>query len=63
MSSAAERFSTSEPPLVAEGGVRAPATPVDDPYLALDDLMAVMEALCPTWPVRPTFSGAERMLL
>jgi hypothetical protein len=26
--------------------------PVDDPYRVLDDLMAVIEALCPVWPPR-----------
>jgi hypothetical protein len=25
---------------------------VDDPYRVLDDLMAVIEALCPVWPPR-----------
>lgn len=36
------------------GGGAAPRTPghVDDPYRVLDDLMAVVEALCPVWPPR-----------
>lgn len=36
------------------GGGTAPHTPVlvDDPYRVLDDLMAVVEALCPVWPPR-----------
>ena len=29
-----------------------------DPYAALDDLMCVIEALCPKWPERPTFEGS-----
>lgn len=39
--------------VLADGGA-APRTPVhvDDPYRALDDLMAVVEALCPVWPPR-----------
>jgi hypothetical protein len=27
--------------------------PEADPYAALDDLMCVVEALCPIWPQRP----------
>ena len=29
-----------------------PTCPVD-PFQALDDLMVVLEALCPRWPARP----------
>jgi hypothetical protein len=29
----------------------------------LDDLMAVVEALCPVWPRRDTFVADGRMLL
>jgi hypothetical protein len=42
----------TNPILVAEGGV---TTPVDDdrnPFEILDDLMQVVEALCPKWPER-----------
>jgi len=57
-----------EQPLVEAGGVRDPAdlerpTPVGDPYAALDDLMVVVEALCPTWPERPLLTRTQRMLL
>ena len=48
----------------AHAGV--PATPIDaarDPFVALDDLMVVVEALCPVWPDRPTFEGSTRFLL
>jgi hypothetical protein len=31
--------------------LRAPV-PSEDPYRVLDDLMAVVEALCPVWPPR-----------
>lgn len=39
------------------------AAPEGDPYRALDELMAVVEALCPRWPDRATFDGSGRMLL
>ena len=42
-------------PLAAEGGVRAPVTTARDPYETLDDLMVVVEMLCPQWPARGTF--------
>lgn len=54
---------SAEAPFAAEGGVRLPAQAVDDPYQALDDLMAVVELLCPEWPARRPFSSAGRMLL
>ena len=45
------------------GGLEWPA-PVDgDPYRALDDLMAAIEALCPTWPSRDIPTSSGRMLL
>lgn len=40
-----------EPVLVGEGGV--PYAPGhEDPFVALFELMEVVEALCPEWPVR-----------
>ena len=49
-------FSTkaSEAPLAADGGLAAAVGGTRNPYEALDDLMVVVEALCPTWPQRPT---------
>ena len=55
----------------------APATPLADagaagivvtvierePYEALDDLMNVIEALCPTWPSRRMFSVTGQFLM
>jgi hypothetical protein len=41
--------------LVAGGGIRVPAQKIRDPFEALDDLMVVVEALCPTWPWRESF--------
>lgn len=39
------------------------ASSFGDPYLALDQLMVVVEALCPVWPSRPTFADAGEMRL
>ncbi len=33
------------------------------PYAQLDDLMAVIEALCPVWPARPVNRDQSRFLL
>ena len=38
-------------------------TPAGSPFVALDDLMVVVEGLCPTWPPRPTFRTTGRMRL
>lgn len=35
----------------------------EDPYFVLDQLMVVVEALCPVWPPRPTFADAGEMRL
>jgi len=53
----------AEPPFAAEAGLGAPARQEDDPYRALDDLMATVEALCPVWPPREGFVNGGRMLL
>ena len=50
-------------PFVAEGGITVPASGQKDPFAALDDLMVVVEALCPVWPERSTFANAGKMLL
>lgn len=52
-----------EPPLAGGSGVYRSLPPQKDPYRTLDDLMAVVEALCPTWPERATFVGAGKMRL
>lgn len=52
-----------DPPLAAGGGVHVPAVPTDDPLRALDDLMAVVEAMCPVWPERVSFVDGGKMLL
>jgi hypothetical protein len=60
MNSSATR---ADPPFVADGGVDVPIRRDEDPYRSLDDLMAVVEALCPVWPRRETMAPARRMLL
>jgi hypothetical protein len=39
-------------PIAADGGATITVTDPRDPFEALDDLMVVVEALCPTWPAR-----------
>lgn len=60
MSSSAK---STEAPLAAGAGIDVAPTVPDDPYEALDDLMAVVEALCPVWPKRPPFAGGTKMVL
>ena len=52
-----------EPHFAKEAGIDTSGPPAEDPYQALDDLMMAVEALCPEWPQRPTFSNMSRMLL
>ena len=49
-----DRQRPDSPRDILSGGGAAPRepVPVDDPYRVLDDLMAVIEALCPVWPPR-----------
>jgi len=42
-------------PLSSDGGATLPPTDSRDPFEVLDDLMQVIEALCPTWPERELF--------
>jgi len=37
--------------------IRVPTQPIRDPFEAFDDLMVVVEALCPTWPWRESFGA------
>jgi hypothetical protein len=46
----------SEPQwLVSDGGVTVNVRDPREPFAALDDLMVVVEALCPAWPPRDPF--------
>lgn len=48
----------------ADGGMtHVPMATGRDPFEALDDLMTVIEALCPVWPNREMFSSAEQFLI
>ena len=54
----------SAPIFAADAGL--PAAPVEsgrDPFQLLDELMVVVEALCPVWPERPTFENSKQFLL
>jgi hypothetical protein len=42
-------------PLAANGGLEQQLGRPPDPFGALDDLMVVVEALCPRWPAREPF--------
>jgi len=44
------------------GGTVAAASTACDPYQTLDDLMVVVEALCPPWPPRDLFKGHDILL-
>ena len=51
-------------PFAADGGItHVPAVTSRDPFEALDDLMTVIEALCPVWPNREIFSSTDRFLI
>jgi hypothetical protein len=54
---------SAEAPLAPEGGLHAPVRAEQDPYRALDDLMAAVEALCSVWPQRDALGAGSRMLL
>jgi len=42
-------------PLLGEGGVKMVIPSASDQFESLDDLMKVVEALCPRWPEREPF--------
>jgi len=51
-------------PFAADGGIaHVPAATNRDPFETLDDLMTVIEALCPVWPNRAIFSSTDRFLI
>jgi hypothetical protein len=55
---------TDNGPIASDGGItHVPAATDRDPFEALDDLMTVIEALCPVWPHREIFSSADRFLI
>jgi hypothetical protein len=54
---------STDAPLAAEGGVHVLPERPADPYRELDDLMAVVEQLCPRWPEREVFRNEGHNLL
>ena len=52
-----------DPPLAAEGGVNVPITGTTDPFEALDNLMSVIEMLCPEWPARESSANFRNLRL
>jgi len=54
---------STEAPLAGDGGLRVPASSGADPFRTLDELMAVVEILCPVWPQREAFVDGGKMLL
>lgn len=54
---------STDPPIIAEGGVPYSPSTNRDPFEALDDLMCVVEALTPTWPPREPMKEGKYWLL
>lgn len=52
-----------ESPLAAAGGVTVPISGEREPFEVLDDLMSVVEALCPKWPPRGIFRDTGKFRL
>lgn len=48
---------STDAPIVAAGGINPPVAAPADPFQVLDDLMVVVEELCPVWPARPIFTN------
>lgn len=53
----------TDQPFADDAGIKVPIVPDEDPYRTLDELMAVVEALCPVWPERGAFVDSGKMLL
>jgi hypothetical protein len=49
--------------LVGDTGIKQDPPPASDPFADLDDLMVVVEALCPEWPARGVFGPMAEMRL
>ncbi|HVA54795.1 MAG TPA: hypothetical protein VNI53_03205 [Gammaproteobacteria bacterium] len=52
-------MATAIQPLAGSGGLQTPVVFLRDPYEILDDLMTVVEELCPVWPQRTIFSDRD----
>ena len=54
----------TQQPFANDGGIIHVAAATNrDPFEALDDLMTVIEALCPVWPSREIFSSTDQFLI
>jgi hypothetical protein len=54
----------NEQPFAVDGGItHVRGTTGRDPFEALDDLMTVIEPLCPVWPNREIFLSTDRFLI
>lgn len=49
--------------LASDGGLRMDSRPTRDAFEALDDLMMVVETLCPRWPAREPFGPMRNLRL
>lgn len=54
---------STEPALAGDDGVHSFVCDEEDPFRTFDDLMEVVEALCPVWPQRDAFVNGGWMLL
>lgn len=45
---------------MADGGLRTPRNRDPDPFTTLDELMVLVEALCPRWPEHEGFGPMHR---
>ncbi len=52
-----------DPPFAAEAGIPSLVARSEDGLRELDDLMVVIEALCPRWPPREPFAPSTTLLL
>ncbi|MGH8289058.1 MAG: hypothetical protein ACREV7_08520 [Steroidobacteraceae bacterium] len=52
-----------DPPFAADAGIRSPVARPEDGLRELDDLMVVVEALCPRWPAREPCAHSGMMRL
>ena len=52
-----------DPPFAADAGIQSTAAQPEDWFQALDDLLVVVEALCPRWPARQPFNISGSLLL
>ena len=52
-----------DPPFAADAGIASTLPRPQDAFRALDELMVVIEALCPRWPGRQPFDGSATMVL